>query len=411
MARYRPSEPAEAYLRLHTLAGEQAQVDWAHFGSVDVQGGKRKVYAFVMVLSYSRKLFVRFYRSCAMAAFVQGHVQAFEFFSGVCRTLLYDNLKSAVLERVGDAIRFHPTIIELAKHYRFEPKPVNIARGNEKGRVERAIRYVRSSFFAARSFRNVDDLNEQVATWLARCTDQRRCPQEPQRTVHDVFLEEQPSLLPLPQHPFETNERLEAHVGKTPYVRFDRNDYSVPFQYTRQTLSVIASEDTVRIVQGPHIIATHPRSFAVGTQVEDPKHIQDLLEHKRHARKHRGIDYLRHAAPATEAFLHLVAQQGRPLGAMVTGLLRLLDTVGPDALNAALLRATEAGTPHLGALRQLLDQSRGAKPSVSVPVSEDPRVRMQPVRTHHLSCYDCLSKEQPYDVEVQPATHTTCTSH
>lgn len=142
VSRFRPRPPAEAYQRLRTLPGEQGQVDWAHFGNLTVGRAERRLWAFVMVLSYSRMLFVRFYFGSAMPAFLHGHVAAFMYFGGVPRVLLYDNLKSAVLERSGDAIRFHPTLLELSGHYRFLPKPVAPARGNEKGRVERAIRYV-----------------------------------------------------------------------------------------------------------------------------------------------------------------------------------------------------------------------------------------------------------------------------
>jgi transposase len=86
--------------------------------------------AFVMVLSYSRHLFLRFYLNAAMGSFLHGHVAAFTFFNAVPRTLLYDNLRSAVLERIGDAIRFHPTLLELAAWYHFQPRPVAVARGN-----------------------------------------------------------------------------------------------------------------------------------------------------------------------------------------------------------------------------------------------------------------------------------------
>lgn len=143
VSRYRQKPAAEAYQRLRTLPGEQGQVDWAHFGKLTIGNAVRPLWAFVMVLSYSRKVFVRYYFGSAMPAFLHGHVSAFMYFGGVPRELLYDNLKSAVLERSGDAIRFNPTLLELSAHYRFLPKPVAPARGNEKGRVERAIRYVR----------------------------------------------------------------------------------------------------------------------------------------------------------------------------------------------------------------------------------------------------------------------------
>ena len=108
--------------------------------------------AFVIVLSYSRQIFLRFFLDARMENFLRGHVAAFEAWQGVPRVLRYDNLKSAVLERRGDAIRFHPTLLGFAGHYRYEPRPVAVARGNEKGRVERAIRYVRDALFAARTF-------------------------------------------------------------------------------------------------------------------------------------------------------------------------------------------------------------------------------------------------------------------
>ena len=137
---YRPHPPAEAYLRLRTLPCEQAQVDWGHFGYIEIGNAKRPLMAFVMVLSYSRKIFLRFYLNQQTANFLRGHEAAFNEWNGLPRVCLYDNLKSAVLERRGDAIRFNPVLLEFAAHYRYEPRPVAVARGNEKGRVERAIR-------------------------------------------------------------------------------------------------------------------------------------------------------------------------------------------------------------------------------------------------------------------------------
>ncbi|HWL86987.1 MAG TPA: IS21 family transposase, partial [Polyangiaceae bacterium] len=194
VARFRPRTPAEAYLRLRTLPGEEAQVDWAHFGKVQVGAATRPLFAFVMVLSWSRQIFLRFFFSAHMASFVRGHVLAFASFGGVPRKLLYDNLKSAVLERAGDAIRFHPRLLEMAAHYRFLPQPVAPARGNEKGRVERAIRYVRDNFFAARKYEDIADLNRQAHDWTLGSAAERRCPGDRTRTVREVFAEEKSAL-------------------------------------------------------------------------------------------------------------------------------------------------------------------------------------------------------------------------
>ncbi len=353
-----------------------------------------------MVLSFSRKLFARFYLSSAMAAFLRGHVDAVDYFHGVARTHLYDNLKSAVLERVGDAIRFHPTHLELAAHYRFEPKPCNVARGNEKGRVERAVGYLRTSFFAARSFRNIDDLNRQLDQWLVEVSDQRRCPEDKRRTIAEVFAEEQPRLLAAPSNPFPADERVEVHAGKTPYVRFDRNDYSIPHTHVRKTLLVVASLDTVRVLDGTECLASHPRCWGVGKQIENPAHVQELLDVKRRAREHRGMDQLHHASAFCEPFLCKVAERGGNLGFTVAKLLRHLDAFGAEALDAALREAVERDTAHLGAVRQLLDQRRhrlAEPPPLSVAISDDPRVRAQHVRTHDLSTYDRLSRSTDDD--------------
>jgi hypothetical protein len=134
IACHRPRPRAEAYLRLRSLPGEPAQVDWGHFGHLDIGRAQRPLMAFVMVLSHSRQIFLRFFPDARMESFLRGHVGAFTAWGGVPRVLLYDNLKSAVLERRGDAIRFHPTLLGFAGHYRYEPRPVAVARGNEKGR-------------------------------------------------------------------------------------------------------------------------------------------------------------------------------------------------------------------------------------------------------------------------------------
>jgi transposase len=130
VSRMRPRPPAEAFFRLQTLPGEQGQVDWAHFGQVKVGRAIRKLMAFVLVLSFSRHIFLRFFLQIKAEQFLEGHQEAFQYFKGVPRVLLYDNLKSCVLERYGDAIRFHPKLLEFAGHYRFEPRPVGVYRVN-----------------------------------------------------------------------------------------------------------------------------------------------------------------------------------------------------------------------------------------------------------------------------------------
>lgn len=405
VARYRPRPPAEAYLRLRTLPGEQGQADWAHFGKLTVGRAQRPLMAFVMALSYSRYVFLRFYLGAAMSAFLDAHVRAFQFFEAVPRTVLYDNLRSAVLERVAlhsgpDAIRFHPKLLELSAWYRFAPRPVAVARGNEKGRVERAIRFVRERFFAARHFTDLADLNAQALAWCTGEAADRPCPEDRSRTVRACFEAEQPRLLTLPEEPFPAEERVTGRTHKTPYVRFDLNDYSVPHTHVRRTLEVFASVDTVRIVADSQVIATHSRSYDRGAQIELPAHIQALEAEKRAGRAHRAIDRLHYAAPSAARFFQLAATRGVHLGSLTRGFIELLDAHGAANLEAALTAALKEDATHLAAVRHFIDLHRAQRdqaPPIPVTLPNDPRVRSLAVRPHNLADYETLSQESPDD--------------
>jgi len=410
VAQLRPRPAAEAYLRLRTLPAEQGQVDWAFFGKMRIGRALRPLMAFVMVLSYSRMTFLRFYLNAAMGSFLRGHVQAFAFFESCPRVLLYDNLKSAVLERSGDAIRFHPRLLELAAHYHFQPRPVAVARGNEKGRVERTIRFARDAFFAARSYRDLEDLNAQALAWCIGQAADRPCPEDRQRSVREVFTSERAHLLGLPENPFPTDELLSVEVGKTPYVRFDLNDYSVPHHHVRRTLTVLASEHTVRIVDGNELIATHARSFDRAAQIEDPAHIEALVSHKRAARAHRAQDRLHHSAPSAGALFLRAGNRGAHLGSLTRGLLQLLDTHGAQALERAIQAALAQDAVHLGAVRHFIDQHARAEalvPPIAVALPADPRVRELSVCPHSLHDYDQLARssdEHPPDDPPEPGS-------
>jgi transposase len=396
VARYRPVPPVEAFLRLRTLPGEQAQVDWGHFGKIEVGRATRTLWAFVMVLSYSRRIYLRFFFGNAMAHFLAGHVGAFAAFGGVPRVLLYDNLKSAVLERVGQAIHFNPMLLDLAAHYRFEPRPVAVARGNEKGRVERAIRYVRDSFFAAREPTDLATLNAEAAHWCDGFAAERTWPEDRSRTVADVFADERDKLLALPNDRFPCDERVEVASGRTPYVRFDLNDYSVPHTHVRRPLALFADDERVRITCDGALIASHPRSWSKGEQIEDPAHVAGLVAHKRAARHHRGLDRLHHACPTARAFFADLASRSGNLGAATTGLTRLLDLYGPTELDTALQLTLAGGAVHLAAVRQVIEQRRhalGQSPPVAIPLA-DPRARNLVVHPHRLDTYDSIAEQK-----------------
>jgi transposase len=399
VACHRPRRPSEAYLRLRSLPGEQGQVDWGHFGHLSIGRARRPLMAFVTVLSYSRQIFLRFFLDARLESFLRGHAGAFAAWQGCPRVLLYDNLKSAVLERQGDAIRFHPALLAFAAHYRYEPRPVAIARGNEKGRVERAIRYVRDNFFAARSFTDLDDLNAQAAAWCSGVAADRPCPEQPTLSVREAFAEEAPHLLALPDNAYPLIERVAVTVGKTPYVRFDLNDYSVPHTKVGRTLTVLADPHEVRVVDGAEILASHPRSYDKGAQIEDAAHLEALVASKHAARRHRGTDRLARAAPASATLLQRAGERGDNLGTITAALLRLLDRYGAAELEAAIGEALARGVPHPNAVRLALEHRRERRqqpPPVAVDLPAHVQARDTNVRPHRLDAYDQL-KEQTDD--------------
>lgn len=391
VALLRPRKPAEAYQRLRTLPGEEGQVDWGHFGQHTIGKATRTLSAFVMVLSWSRMPYVRFFWDQRMGSFLTGHMEAFRFFEGVPRCLLYDNLKSVVSARRADAISFNETALAFAAHYRFEPRPVAVARGNEKGRVERTIRYLRTSFWPARTWSDLDHLNVQALSWCKNIAGQRPCPGDNTMRVCEAWDSEKPRLLALPGDDYPAYDHVEVRVGKQPYARFDKNDYSVPHDHVRRTLHVRATPDTVRIFDKDTLVATHVRSFDKGDQIEDPKHLEGLTQAKRKARKGRGLDRLHHSVPASAALLEGAAKRGHNLGSSVASLLRLVDTHGSQHVQSAVLEAIDADAFHVAAVRQILDcrtQEAGQPPPLPVALPNDPKVRNVQVTPHPLASYD-----------------------
>jgi transposase len=393
--RLRPMPAKEAYLRLKTLPGEQGQVDWASFGHVMVGRAKRALSAFLMVLSWCRGMHALFTLDQKQDNFLRGHVEAFEYFGGVPRVLLYDNPRSVVLSRIGDATRFHPRLLKFSGHYHYEPRPVAVARGNEKGRVERAIRFLRDRFFAARSFRDVDDLNAQFRRWRDDWAHARPCPGNDEMTVAEALDKEREVLLPLPENRFCCDSIHTMRSGKTPYVRFDLNDYSIPFELVRKPLTLICSEKEVRILDEGQEVARHPRSYDRGETIEDERHISALVEAKRSARQARGMTRLFRSVPGAKVLLERVVERGQNLGLATKQLKGMLDDYGWRELEIAIERVNDKGLTAPSAVAQLLEQARRKQrmePPCKVTITNDPRVRDLHVTPHRLEQYDELAK-------------------
>jgi len=396
VTKVRPRKAPEAFLRIETLAGEEAQMDWGKFGEVEVPGGIRKLSCFAMVLPWSRSAYIHFTLDERMDTFLGEHVRAFDTFGGVPRRVLYDNLKSAVLERVGEHVRFHPSLLDLAGHYHFIPRPCAPARGNEKGHVERFIRYLRTSFFPARHFDDVGDLNRQLARWLRDRAEARVHPTDPDRRSVAEHLElERPRLLPLPAHPAHTDCAETLRSGKQPYLRFDCNDYSIPHRLVHKPLTLRADDERVRIFDGSELVAEHARDYGKRQVIEEPAHIDALVVQKRKASELRGRDRLRALCSHADALIDDMARRGEPLRQRTAKLNRLLDRYGAEALDHAIAEALDKGVPAVGSIAYLLDRDnrRQGKPvPLAVPLPESVRDKDVIVVPHDMSEYDMLGR-------------------
>jgi len=390
----------EAFLRLSTFAGEQGQVDWASFGEVAIGHARRRLSCFVITLSYSRALYLEFFFDQQLESFLCGHAHAFEHWNGLPRTLLYDNLRSVVLERRGDAVHFHPRFLELCAHYHFAARPCQVGAGNEKGRVERVIRYIRESFFAARPFTTLEGFNRQALEWRDREAHGRAWPGGDHRTVQQAFEEEQPRLLPLPVHRFDSDLLVPVRPGKTIYVRFDLNDYSIPPDARDKQLVLAVSASTVRILDGTTEVARHCRSYDRHRFITDPAHQEALLLEKRKAIGSTPGGRLANAIPESEAFLDTAFQRGESAASQTTQLLRLLDEYGATELQAAMREALERNTPRASSVSFILNRSRRLsrrRNPIPVDLSRRPDLATLDVQPHNPETYDGLTRTDDDD--------------
>jgi len=395
VARLRPVR-REAFLRLCVFPGEQAQADWAHFGEVRVGRARRRLSCFLITLSYSRALYLEFFFDQTMENFLRGHVHAFQAWSGTPRIILYDNLKSVVLERRGDAILFNPRLLELCGHYHFLARPCQVRAGNQKGRIERAIRYVRESFWAGRTFNTLEECNRQALLWRDQIAHQRPWPGDDSRTVAQAFEEEQPRLLPLPEHPFPTDLVCAVQSKKTIYIRFDLNDYSIPPHAVGRPLTLVASDSQVRILDGTEELACHHRFYDRGQLVLDPTHQQELLQEKRKARGSTPGGRLEQAVPESGALLEAAFARGESTHSQTAQLLKLLDTYGPAELREAIREALEHGTPRVSSVAFLLrkyQRSRQRRAPAPVDLSQHPELASLNMQPQNLEVYDELAKK------------------
>ena len=389
VAEVRPRPRREVYLRTETLAGEQAQVDWAYVGKLPVPGGERALWLFVLVLSHSRALWGEFVFDLTVHSLCRSLVRASRALGGVTRQWLFDNPKTVVLERRGDAVRFHPTLYDLCAAMRVQPRLCAVRRPEHKGKVERAIRYLRDRFLAGRTITGIAQGNAQLARFIVEIANARPHPVLAPRKVGDVIADEQPRLLGLPD-PLPDTDRVEpATACRQALVRFDTNRYSVPTKYAERTLTLVADDIEVRVLDGAEPVARHQRAYGKREVIELPAHRAELVAERRAARDLKGRDRLRAVAPDFVTLLSRWALAGPSLAIQVTRAIKLLDLYGDEIFAAAVAELVRRGLRDTSALAVACDRlRRERRRPVPLDISLGDHVEDRDVVPHDLETYD-----------------------
>ncbi|HEY6377276.1 MAG TPA: IS21 family transposase [Edaphobacter sp.] len=273
---WRSEGQERAFVRFETAPGEQAQMDWGHFGN---WAGKR-LYGFALTLCWSRMQYVEFTQRQDAETLLNCMVHALEFFGGVTATVLTDNMKTVVLDRVDGQPRFHAKMLDFASYYGFVPRVCHPYRPQTKGKIESTIRYIKGSFWPGIAFDSLSELNRQALVW---CGEANRRVHATTREVPLIRFPHE-GLTPLNGQPaYDTSYVSHRQVAKDCLVAYRGNRYSVPYRYACNSVIVREPLDSgaIRIFHQQQLIAEHRLSAARGEMIVERSHYASLPRRSR----------------------------------------------------------------------------------------------------------------------------------
>jgi transposase len=326
----------KAYLMLSFAPGECAQVDWGSYGSVNVGSTSRRLSFFVMVLCYSRLMYVEFTVSQTMEHFLACHQNAFGFFGCVPKKIMVDNLKSAVLRRiVGQAPVFNPKYFDFANQYGFSIAACNVGAGNEKGRVENGVGYVKKNFLAGLDIPDFAAIHPAARHWLATVANVRIHGKTRQKPI-ERFEKERSFLNPLPANAFDIATVSQVRASSQFRVTLDANRYSVPAEYAGARLTLKSYPDRLCVYSENQLIARHVRSYDRHQDFEDPDHPRQLLIQRKKARDQKIYMRFLTLSPKAEQYYNKLEQRRMNPKHHVQKIVALSEIYDPDAVARAL---------------------------------------------------------------------------
>jgi len=276
-----------AFLTLAFAPGECAQVDWGLYKTIEIGDTRRKLNFFVMVLCHSRMMYVEFTLSQSMEHFLACHQHAFEYFGAVPEKIMIDNLKTGVLYRpIGQDIVFNPKYLDFAHHYGFRIKACGVRKGNEKGRVENGVGYVKKNFLNGLELTHFEALNPAVKRWMDEIANVRLHGETHKKPV-DCLPEDLQAMRPVNPNSYDIARIETARSTKLFRVSLDTNRYSVPAEYASAPLTLKIYPDRLCVYHQEKLIARHVRSFERHKDFEDPDHPKELLAQRRRSEEQK----------------------------------------------------------------------------------------------------------------------------
>ena len=333
-----------AHFTLEFAPGECAQADWGCWRSVEVPGGRRRLSFFVMVLCHSRMLYAEFFYGEAMEHWLAAHRNAFEFFGAVPAKVMVDNCKTAVVRpRIGDQPAvYNPQYLDFAAHYGFKPVACAPKSPQQKGRVENAVGYCRTSFLAGREPAGIEATNAALAHWRDTVANVRLHSTTGRRPL-DLFVEtDRPALGPLPAGPHPCTVGKTVLASSRFRVTVDTNRYSVPSSFASQKLSLRLAADRVMLHDArQRLIADHPRSYGHRQPIVNPEHERELLLRTRYARDQQQLARFLSLGTAAEPYLAGLRERRPDWRSHVRRINALIEIHGRDEVARLLADACE----------------------------------------------------------------------
>lgn len=333
----------EAFLRLEFAPGECAQVDWGEFGDAFHDGVK--IHCFVMVLCYSRMTYIEFTRSERFEDFIRCHENAFNYFGGVPKECWYDNLATAVQDRYGGVVKFNPRFFAYMGHHGISPHACNPARGNEKGRVESGVKFIRSHFWSGRSFKDFDDLCVQSILWRDQYLNQKEHRVTKRITRRQFELEEKPVLKKMNDLKYETDEVISRVISSDFHFIFETNKYSVPWTLVGLAVTIKITAVSIKIYYHEKYVAGHERSYLKNKVFTNPKHQEGLLSRKPGAKSQDEgrVIAVNKLGDGVREYYQSLRASSRSLRMEVNRLLALSTVYGVENLNQACFELIKSG--------------------------------------------------------------------